>query len=466
MAKIGIVFAPCWGVSHFEPMIEAAKRLLLTPSGGRFSVTILLVNPPPESARSFIRSLASSGLDLTFHDIPPSEPRLVRGPPDITSFYADSRAAVRAAVSDLLSSVPVAALVFDVFGAPLIDVARDLNVAPYIYFASTAALLALFLHLPTLDEKFSGVEFEEMVQDVVVPGVFPIPPQCIPTPLMDKKGRGYSCFIDNARRYQEARGILLNTVEELEPAPLAAIRAGLCLPDGAVTPPVHPIGPIIAGYDEEAGEKVKDEYIRWLDDQPPASVVFLCFGSVRGLDVRLAREAAVGLERSGQRFLWSLLRSSPISELLPEGFEERTRDRGLVWPGWVSQKAVLAHPAVGGFVSHCGWNSCVESMWYGVTVLPWPQYAEQHMNALVLVNELGVAVAMRVERGDGNFVSAEELERGLRCLMGEDEKGKRVRAKMAEVSAASRRATGEGGSSCVNLARVAEEMANAVDAEK
>ncbi|XP_042457154.1 hydroquinone glucosyltransferase-like [Zingiber officinale] len=297
-------------------MLEAAKRLLLTPSGGRFSVIILLINPPPEFACSFIRSLASSGLDLTFHDIPPSEPRLVQGPPDITSFYADSRAAVPAAISDLLSSVPVAELVFDFF----------------------AALLALFLHLPALDEKFPGVDFEEMVQDVVVPGVFPIPPQCMLTPLMDKKGRGYSCIIDNARRYHEARGILVNTVEELELAPLAAIRAGLCLPGGAVTQPVHPVGPIIAGCDEEAGEK-----------------------SVRGLDVRLAREAAVGV--------------------------------GITEGG-------AGAPGGGGFVSHCGWNSCVESMWYGVMVLPWPHCAEQHMNTFVLMNELGVAMAMRVERGD------------------------------------------------------------------
>ncbi|KAG6533172.1 hypothetical protein ZIOFF_007038 [Zingiber officinale] len=293
-------------------MLEAAKRLLLTPSGGRFSVIILLINPPPEFACSFIRSLASSGLDLTFHDIPPSEPRLVQGPPDITSFYADSRAAVPAAISDLLSSVPVAELVFDFFGTPLIDVARDLK----LLLTSTSPPQP-----PCSRSSFTSLRSMRSSQ------AWTSRRWCRTWWFLESSlSRRSACL---RRSWTRRVGDTLAS---------STTPGGLCLPGGAVTQPVHPVGPIIAGCDEEAGEK-----------------------SVRGLDVRLAREAAVGV--------------------------------GITEGG-------AGAPGGGGFVSHCGWNSCVESMWYGVMVLPWPHCAEQHMNTFVLMNELGVAMAMRVERGD------------------------------------------------------------------
>jgi len=46
--------------------------------------------------------------------------------------------------------------------------------------------------------------------------------------------------------------------------------------------------------------------LRWLDDQPNKSVVFLCFGSIgfKFLPSQI-REIAIGLKHSGVRFLWA-----------------------------------------------------------------------------------------------------------------------------------------------------------------
>jgi len=182
-------------------------------------------------------------------------------------------------------------------------------------------------------------------------------------------------------------------------------------------------------------------------------------------------EIAAALERSGHRFLWVLRGPVPdgghspypsdanVDELLPEGFLERTKDRGLVWPTWAPQKAIIAHAAVGGFVTHCGWNSVLESMWPGVPMAPWPQHADQHLNAFQLVSVAGVAVAMEVDTKRGNFVQAAELERAVRSLMGgESEEGRKAREKAAEAKALFRRAVEWGGSSDVSLQKLAREM--------
>jgi len=180
------------------------------------------------------------------------------------------------------------------------------------------------------------------------------------------------------------------------------------------------------------------------------------------------KEMAAALERSGHRFLW-VVRSRPagdmtqltdadLGEVLPNGFLDATKERGLVWPSWAPQADILSHRAVGGFVTHCGWNSCLESLWFGVPMLVWPLYAEQHLNALETVRDLGVAVGLEVDRKNGNFVKGEELERGVRSLMGESEEGKRVRAKVEEMKVASRKTIEEGGSSFNYLKKLAQEL--------
>lgn len=138
----------------------------------------------------------------------------------------------------------------------------------------------------------------------------------------------------------------------------------------APVPPVYPVGPVLNMGPNLDSHKGAIEVLRWLDDQPRSSVVFLCFGSQGSLGEDQIHELAVGLERSGQRFLWSL--RSPkarfpseyesYGDVLPEGFLDRTGGLGKV-VGWTPQLEVPSHPAVRGFVSHCGWNSVLESLW-------------------------------------------------------------------------------------------------------
>ncbi|XP_040382031.1 anthocyanidin 3-O-glucosyltransferase 2-like [Oryza brachyantha] len=480
MAGSTIVLVPAWGSGHFMSALEAGKRMLGS-GGAAVSLTVLIMRAPTETkaaeVEGHVRREAASGLmDVRFRRLPAVErPTGCVAPEEFTSRYVELHAPhVKAAIEGLAS--PVAAVVVDLFFTPLLDVAHELSLPVYVYFASTAAFLVLMLRLrlPELREYLT-VGFEGKEASVNVPGLPPVPPSHIPVCLVNKTVKNYDWFEYYGRRFMEAKGIIVNSSVELEGAVLAAIADGRCVPAaaGRPAPAIHAIGPVI-WFDSPPPDQ-PHECVRWLDAQPPASVVFLCFGSIGFLDAAQVREVAEGLERCGHRFLW-VLRGPPagdvryptdanLGELLPEGFLESTAGRGMVWPRWAPQKDILGHAAVAGFVTHCGWNSVLESLWFGVPMAPWPLYGEQHLNAFELVACMGVAVEMigtTTKDGDAvrSFVGAAEVERAVRRLMpgGGSEEGRKAREKAAEMRAACRTAVEEGGSSHEALQRLVREI--------
>ncbi|CBI23929.3 unnamed protein product, partial [Vitis vinifera] len=131
---------------------------------------------------------------------------------------------------------------------------------------------------------------------------------------------------------------------------------------------------------------------------------------------------------------------------------------GKVFPSVMFDKeAILAHSAVGGFVSHCGWNSTLESMYYGVPVATWPMFAEQQINAFQMVKDLGLAVEIKMDynKDSSYIVSAQEIEIGLKNLMNIDNE---VRKKREEMKKISRKVMIEGGSSHFSLGHFIEDV--------
>ncbi|MBA0552232.1 hypothetical protein Golob_023062, partial [Gossypium lobatum] len=128
-------------------------------------------------------------------------------------------------------------------------------------------------------------------------------------------------------------------------------------------------------------------------------------------------------------------------------------ERGKVVKSWAPQVAVLNHDSVGGFVTHCGWNSVLESVCAGVPMVAWPLYAEQRFNRVLLVEEMKIALPM-VESETG-FVDSSEVEKRVRELM-EWEQGKLVRERTVAMKHAAKAAMSEGGSSRLALAKLFE----------
>ncbi|KAH7851885.1 hypothetical protein Vadar_017794 [Vaccinium darrowii] len=167
------------------------------------------------------------------------------------------------------------------------------------------------------------------------------------------------------------------------------------------------------------------------------------------------RKIVVGLEELRVNFLW--VRKKSESEL-DDGFEDKVKERGLVVRDWVDQRAILEHGSIQGFLSHCGWNSVLESICAKVPILAWPMMAEQPLNARLVVEE--IKVGLRVETSNGSvrcFVKSEGLKKMVRELM-EGEMGKEVRKKVKEVGDAAKEAIEKGGSSWHNLNQLIDEL--------
>lgn len=147
-----------------------------------------------------------------------------------------------------------------------------------------------------------------------------------------------------------------------------------------------------------------DSTMRWLDAQPAKSVVYVALGTEAPLRVELLRELAHGLELAGTRFLWALRTPAGVQEdsIIPDGFVERTGDRGLVATRWVPQVRVLAHGAVAAFLTHCGWGSIVEGLQFGHPLIMLPIFGDQGPNAR-LMEEWKVGLQVARNEKDGSF---------------------------------------------------------------
>ncbi|WOG91838.1 hypothetical protein DCAR_0311093 [Daucus carota subsp. sativus] len=487
MVRAELIFVPSPGVGHLLSTGEVAK--LLARRDERISISILIMKLPYDSGiEALTQNLKREAPErISFVDIPDldeatrtelmSLPRMSF----FTSFIEHQRTPVKNIVKSILEgpdSGKLGGFVIDMFCTSMIEVANEFNVPAYVYFTSGAAFLSLMFYTQNLEENENCREISECKDtdaDLPVPGfINPVPVKVLPSVFRTKELSAFIVAI--ARRLREAKAILVNTVWELE---ACAIKA---LADDVNAPLIHHVGPIINFTNAGAAnndKKSEEDIISWLDCQPPLSVVFLCFGSMGSFSNEQVTEIAQALELSGQRFLWSLRRPSQekekmklptdyedYSEVLPEGFLARTSGIGKVI-GWAPQVTILSHPSVGGFVSHCGWNSTLESIWCGVPMATWPLYSEQQINAFQLVKELGIAVDLKMDYRKGNMlnnepdpiVTAEEIERGIRCLMDGDSE---VRSKMKEMKDQCRKATEEGGSSYTSIGQFLEAVIDTI----
>lgn len=460
-----VILYPSPGMGHLVSMIELGK-VFAAPRRG-LAVTIVVATLPHDTTAGasdttgpFLAGVTAANPSITFHRLPQVE--LAR-PVESAHHEAVTFEVARLSNPHLRSFLATTAatesavLIVDFFCSVALEVATELHIPTYFFYTSGAAALAFFLYLPVLHSQ-TAKSFRELGEELLhVPGIPSFPATHSIKPLMDRDDEAYAAFLRVPADLCRSHGIITNTFRSLEPRALDAIAAGLCTPPGLPTPPVRCIGPLIKSEEVTGGDR---SCLAWLDSQPESSVVFLCFGSLGLFSAEQIKEIAVGLESSGQRFLW-VVRSPPESEkkdpeldaLLPEGFLARTRGTGLVVKSWAPQRDVLLHGAVGGFVTHCGWNSVLEAVVAGVPMVAWPLYAEQRMNRVFLEEELGLAVA--VEGYDKELVKAEEVALKVRWLM-ESDGGRVLRERTLAAMRQAREALRVGGQSEATLTRLVD----------
>nr|AFJ53032.1 UDP-glycosyltransferase 1 [Linum usitatissimum] len=199
--------------------------------------------------------------------------------------------------------------------------------------------------------------------------------------------------------------------------------------------PVFPIGVLpnpIKEEDEEGDEDTWKSIKEWLDDgKEKGSVVYVAFGSEAIPSQEELTEIATGLELSGLPFFWVLRSSDDPRRELPEGFEERTAGRGLVWKGWAPQVKILGHESVGCMFCHSGWSSVVEALQFGRPLVLLTFYADQGLNSKLL-QEKGLGYLVPRNDDDGRF-RRESVAESLRTVMLAEEGQSGHREKAAEM---------------------------------
>lgn len=222
--------------------------------------------------------------------------------------------------------------------------------------------------------------------------------------------------------------------------------------------PVKAIGPTIpSAYLDKRIENDKyyglslfdpnqdDNLIKWLQTKPPSSVLYVSYGSIVEISEEQIKNLALGIKQSDKFFLWVVRETE--AKKLPPNFIESIGEKGLV-VSWCSQLDVLAHPAIGCFFTHCGWNSTLEALCLGVPVVAFPQWADQVTNAKFLEDVWKVGKRVKV---DEKRMASEEEIRNCICEVMEEERGSEFKKNSLELKKWAKEAMEEGGSSYKNI---------------
>lgn len=244
--------------------------------------------------------------------------------------------------------------------------------------------------------------------------------------------------------------IICNTVEDLEFNTLSALHR---------KQPTYAIGPIVSGFTNQGVATSlwsESDCTPWLNSKPDRSVLYVSFGShAHTTSKQDIWEIARGLLLSGVNFVWVIrpdIVNSDEDNFLPAGFESSMKGRGLIVQ-WCSQIKVISHPAIGGFLSHCGWNSVLESIWSRVPLICFPLFTDQFTNRKLVVNDWKIGINLC----DRASITREEVEEKIKYLMS-GETSEKLRSAIKEVSSKLENALTSDGSSERNFRVFIEEI--------
>ncbi|KAG5517692.1 hypothetical protein RHGRI_038168 [Rhododendron griersonianum] len=411
-----VVMLPRLAHGHISPYLELAKKLI------KRNIIIYLCSTPTNLNSISKRITQQQSLSINIVQIHlPSSPDL---PPNLHTSNSLPRHLLPALESAFESAIPNHSsiiktlkpdvIIYDQPWAPAIIAEHKIPAVEFL--TSSAACTSLVIHGSTRP----GIEYPY--------------PEILLTGYHDMKLRRWlhesKFLLDEKKKsadsdWQKSCKILLfNTFRELE-------RKYIDYLSSVTGKKIVPIGPLVPEFANETDEETK-EVMNWLDKRNDSSgTVFVSFGSEWFLTKEEIEEVAHGLELSGLDFIlvvrFPVGEKTEAKEALPKDFLERVGDKGLVLEGWAPQAQTLAHSKIGGFLSHCGWNSILESLKFGVPIIAMPVDCDQPGNCKLLK---AVGVAVEVEREEDGRLNRYEIARGIKKVVVEESgEGIRVKAK-------------------------------------
>ncbi|KAL0919208.1 hypothetical protein M5K25_011291 [Dendrobium thyrsiflorum] len=348
-------------------------------------------------------------------------------------------------------AVKFTCFIADINMAWALSIAKNMGLRTAGFWPAAAGILAAMFQIPKLiqdgviDEEDGAPKKKDVIQ--VIPRLSPMDTINLPwNCLSDAYTRKiiFNYFITNKQASSDAEMIICNSFEELEKPMFSEI------------PNILPVGPLLSTFQSREDPNLcqlwleDKECMAWLNKQSTCSVIYVAFGSIAIFNNRQFEELALGLELTGQPFLWVVrpdLTNKSINAY-PSGFEERVANRGRMI-GWSPQQKVLKHPAIACFISHCGWNSTIEGVKNGVPFLCWPYFADQFFNQSYITKVWKVGLSLSLD--ENGLISKEEVGSKVEELL----KDRDILAKSQALKKLAQKSAMEGGSSFDNLNKFA-----------
>ncbi|KAJ1387598.1 UDP-glucuronosyl/UDP-glucosyltransferase [Sesbania bispinosa] len=477
--QLNVIFVPYPTPGHMIPMVDTAR--LFAKHGA--SVTIITTQANALTFQKAIDSDFNSGYPIRTHvlQFPADQVGLpvgVESMKDATSLETMGKVEIgisilRNQIEVLFQNLQPDCLVTDMFYPWTVECAAKLGI-PRLYFYSSSYFSSCARYFIKKHKPHEGLVSDTQKFSI------PCLPQNIEMTALQleewtKTQDGVFTRYMDAIYESESRsyGTLYNSFHELESdyEQLSESTKGI---------KAWSVGPISAWVNKDGGEKasrghnedlaVGSEWLNWLNSKQDDSVLFISFGSLTRLPYSQLVEIAHGLENSGHEFMWVIREKDGDhggGDSFLQDFEKRMKERNkgyIIW-NWAPQLLILDHPAIGGIVTHCGWNSILESLCAGLPMITWPMFAEQFYNEKLLVDvlKIGVPVGSKQNKfwssvGEDEVLKRDEIAKAVVVLMGRDEESREMRRRARKLGNAAKKTIEEGGSSYNNLMQLLDEL--------
>ncbi|CAK7347508.1 unnamed protein product [Dovyalis caffra] len=483
--QLHVMFLPYMAPGHMMPMLDMAR--LFTANGLRVTVIITTMN-----AAQFKNAIdwdIKSGRQISLATLrfPSKEAGLPEGCENLSSTATPEMALklfhgielLQPQIKMILQKHRPDCIASDYLFPWTTDVAIELGI-PRLAFSGSGFFNLCVSNSIDCYQPHNNVTSD--TEPFVIPGL-PDKVTITRSQLPDiVKGRNevFSALFDKLKEAErKSFGVLMNSYYELEPAYADHFRKVT----GIKAWHLGPVSQFIRNADDrlERGDRAslcKHSCLHWLDSKKPKSVLYICFGSLARFSKTQISEIATALEDSRHSFIWTvgkLLKSDNEDNnnldqqqdwWLPEEYEDKLTKsgKGLIIKGWAPQVLILEHPAIGGFLTHCGWNSILEGICAGVPMVTWPIFAEQFYNEKLITQVLKFGMPVGNETWkvwateESPLVSRIKIEKAVRIVMGDTDEAMDMRKQASRLAAFAKMAVEEGGSSYNDMKVLIEDI--------
>ncbi|KAJ8755413.1 hypothetical protein K2173_019211 [Erythroxylum novogranatense] len=411
---------------HIIPFVHLALKLASEGFTITFVVTQAIhhkmtqARPITVEEEDMFTAARKSGLDIRYKTVGDGFPLGFDRDQNLEQYLEGFLHVFSAHVDDLLgqmvgtASPTMTCLISDTFHPWPSTLARKYNLVNVSFWTEPALAFSLYYHLDLL--RINGhYDCHDKREDTIdyVPGVGGLEPKDLTSYLQETNTSTAMHRIVQAsfKDVKKADIVICNTVQEMESKAILALQErqsfyaiGPLLPSGLAKSIVSP------------SFWMESDCKGWLDTNPSGTVLYVSFGSFAECNEEAVVEIAYGLLLSKVRFIWVLrpnTEKASLGNFLPLGFGDQIKEQGLVVP-WCNQIAAISHPSVGGFLTHCGWNSVLESIWHCLPMLCFPLFTDQFTNRKLVVDDWRIGLNLC----DRKPITRYEIAEKINNLMG------------------------------------------------